>query len=157
MGEKLQALLRIAEALERLSPAPEPAPDFTAADAFVWKVEPDRLQPVAEVAHVDLSLLIGIDRARDTLVANTEQFAAGNPANNVLLWGARGMGKSSLVKAAHAQVLSDHPGALKLVEIHREDMTSIGRLLNHFGKPRTGSCYFVTICPSPMMTPSTNR
>ncbi len=118
-------LERIAAALERISPPPAPAPHWSAA-AYVWHVEPDRLEPVAEVARVPLDLLVGISRARDTLVANTAQFARGLPANNVLLWGARGMGKSSLVKAAHAEA---GQGAI-LVEIHREDLPSIGRLLN---------------------------
>jgi predicted AAA+ superfamily ATPase len=123
-----RALARIADALERLSPPPRPAPDLSAADAFVWHVAPDRLEPVPRVARVELRLLVGIDRARDTLLANTLQFARGFPANNVLLWGARGMGKSSLVKAAHAEALREVPG-LKLVELHREDLPSIGRLL----------------------------
>jgi predicted AAA+ superfamily ATPase len=123
------ALARIAAALERLSPPPGPTPDFAASEAFVWHVAPDRLEPVPRVARVALRLLVGIDRARDTLLANTQQFARGFPANNVLLWGARGMGKSSLVKAAHAEAARQHPG-LKLVELHREDLPSIGRLLN---------------------------
>ncbi len=122
-------LQRIAEALERMSPAPPEAPDLNSAQAFVWHVEPDRLEPVARVSRVDLGLLRGIDRARDVLLANTGQFAAGAGANNVLLWGARGMGKSSLVKAAHAEAARTVPG-LKLVEIQREDLPSIGRLLN---------------------------
>ena len=101
------ALIRIAEALERMSPAPMAAPDFAAADAFVWHVEPDRLGPVPKVNRVELPLLVGIDRARDTLLANTLQFARGLPANNALLWGSRGMGKSSLVKAIHARLIFD--------------------------------------------------
>ncbi len=124
-----KALNAIAAALERMSPAPRDAPDFSTADAFVWHVEPDRLQPVSQVNRIDIDLLIGIDRARDTLVENTLQFARGLPANNALLWGARGMGKSSLVKAVHARV-SGMGVALKLVEVHREDLPSIGRLLN---------------------------
>ncbi len=122
------ALARIAEALERLSPPPQPAPDLGAAEAFVWATGPDRLEPVARVARVPIGLLVGVDRARDTLLANTRQFARGFPANNVLLWGARGMGKSSLVKAAHAEAAAAEPG-LKLIELHREDLPSIGRLL----------------------------
>ncbi len=120
---------RIAGALERMAPAPLQAPDFDAAAAFVWHTEPDRLVPVARVSRVDLALLIGIDRSRDTLLANTRQFAAGLPANNALLWGARGMGKSSLVKAIHANVQAEHE-ALKIVELQREDLPSVGRLLN---------------------------
>ena len=97
-------LERIAAALERLAPAPMPAPDFT-VEAFVWHTAPDRLEPVARVARVDLSLLVGVNRSRDTLLENTRHFAAGLPANNALLWGAHGMGKSSLVKAIHAEIL----------------------------------------------------
>lgn len=121
-------LQRIAEALERMSPPPPPPPDLDAAEAFVWHVAPDRLEPVAEVARVDLRLLVGIDRVRDILLDNTLRFAAGLPANNALLWGARGMGKSSLVKAVHAEALA-RGLPLKLVEIQREDLPSIGRLL----------------------------
>ncbi|MTJ04002.1 MAG: ATP-binding protein [Sediminimonas qiaohouensis] len=122
-------LKRIAGALERLAPAPQPAPDFDAADAFVWHVEPDRLVPVAQVNRVDLNLLLDIDRARDTLLENTEQFARGLPANNALLWGARGMGKSSLVKAVHGAVRGKGL-PLKIVELQREDLPSVGRLLS---------------------------
>jgi predicted AAA+ superfamily ATPase len=123
------ALDRIADALERMSPAPMAAPEFNAAEAFVWHVEPDRLQPVAQVNRVAMSLLVGIDRSRDTLLENTRQFARGLPANNALLWGARGMGKSSLVKAVHAAILAEGL-ALKIVELQREDLVSVGRLLN---------------------------
>jgi len=119
---------RIAAALERIAPAPLSAPDFEVADAFVWHIEPDRLEPVARVNRVDMGLLVGIDRSRDTLMDNTLQFARGLPANNALLWGARGMGKSSLVKAVHAAVLAEGLG-LKIVELQREDLPSVGRLL----------------------------
>ncbi len=122
-------LARIAAALERMSPPPLPAPDLSGAEAYVWQVNPDRLDPVARVSRVEIGLLVGVDRARDTLLANTLQFAKGFPANNVLLWGARGMGKSSLVKAAHAEAARVAPG-LKLIELHREDLPSIGRLLH---------------------------
>jgi len=122
------ALGRIAAALDRMSPPPPPVPDFDAAAAFVWHTGPDRLEPVKRVARIDIGLLVDIDRPRDTLMANTRQFAAGLPANNVLLWGARGMGKSSLVKAAHAVAAAEAPD-LKLIELHREDLPSIGRLL----------------------------
>ncbi len=138
-----RALERIAEALERMSPPPLPAPRFGAADAFVWQVGPDRLEPVPRVARVEIGLLVGIDRARDTLLANTLRFARGFPANNVLLWGARGMGKSSLVKAAHAEALREVPGAVKLIELHREDLPSIGRLL---GLLRGSSLRFLLFC-----------
>ena len=135
-------LERIAAALERLSPPPGPAPDFDAAEAFVWQTGPDRLEPVAQVARVPIGLLVGVDRARDTLLANTVQFARGFPANNVLLWGARGMGKSSLVKAAHAEANRLAPG-LKLIELHREDLPSIGRLLALL---RGAPCRFLLFC-----------
>ncbi|MBC7141869.1 MAG: ATP-binding protein [Rhodobacteraceae bacterium] len=130
MNEAL--LTRMAEALERLAPAPRRAPDFAAAEAFVWHVDPDRLEPVAEVNRIDLPLLVGIDRSRDTLLANTLQFARGLPANNALLWGARGMGKSSLVKAVHAEVRRQG-FTPKIVELAREDLASVGRLLMHLG------------------------
>ena len=120
-------LRRIADALERLSPAPAKAPDFS-APAYVWHIAPDRLQPVDRVNRVALSLLVGIDRARDTLRVNTERFARGLPANNALLWGARGMGKSSLVKAVHGDLHPTYPD-LKIIEVQREDLTSVGRCL----------------------------
>lgn len=122
-------LLRIAEALERMSPPAGAVPDFSAAEAFVWHVGPDRLDPVKKVSRVDVGLLVGIDRARDTLIENTRQFARGLSANNVLLWGARGMGKSSLVKAVHALVAAEGTG-LKIVELQREDLPSVSRLLS---------------------------
>jgi len=123
------ALSRIAAALERLAPPPDPAPDFTEADAYLWSVEPDRLQPVLRISRVEMALLVGIDGARDQLLQNTHRFAHGLPANNALLWGARGMGKSSLVKAAHAEAAKDAAARLILVEIQREDLPSIPRLL----------------------------
>ncbi len=126
--EIARQLTRIAEALERMAPPAAVAPDFAAAEAFVWHTAPDRLEPVARVNRIDVDLLVGVDRARDTLLANTRRFAAGLPANNALLWGARGMGKSSLVKAVHGAVARENP-RLKLVEVQREDIASIGRLL----------------------------
>jgi uncharacterized protein len=126
-------LARIASALERLAPAPPEAPNFAAADAFVFSAGADELVPVPQVNRVDLELLRGIDRVRDILLDNTRRFASGLPANNALLWGARGMGKSSLVKAAHATInQSRREGAphLKLVEIHREDIDSLPKLMN---------------------------
>ena len=125
-------LQRIAAALERLAPQPPKAPDFAAADAFIWFPDARKLSAVPRVNRVDMSLLKGIDRMRDILVENTERFARGLPANNALLWGARGMGKSSLVKAAHAAVnvgLGKDAGLLKLVEIHREDIESLPDLM----------------------------
>ncbi len=126
-------LKRIAAALERLAPRAPASPDFAAADAFVWHPEGQRLTPVARVNRVHMSLLKGIDRVRDLLVENTERFARGLPANNALLWGARGMGKSSLVKAVHAAIAGKPgratAGGLKLVEIHREDIESLPELM----------------------------
>ena len=130
-----EALLRIAAALERMSPPPAPEPSFTEATAYVWQPDPDRLEPVAEVNRVDLVQLIGIDRARDTLLANTLQFARGHAANNALLWGSRGMGKSSLVKAVHDEAVRQGL-PLVLVEIAREDLGSVGRLLAILGRAR---------------------
>ncbi|WP_299838990.1 ATP-binding protein [uncultured Paracoccus sp.] len=130
-----ETLVRIAAALERMAPAPAPAPSFTEATAYVWHPDPDRLEPVDTVNRVDLVQLIGIDRSRDTLLANTIQFARGFAANNALLWGARGMGKSSLVKAVHAQAVADGL-PLILVEIAREDLGSVGRLLAILGGAR---------------------
>ena len=135
-------LIRIAEALERLAPAPMPAPDFSAAEAFAWHTGPDRLEPVVKVSRVDLGLLVGINRSRDTLLENTRHFARGLPANNALLWGARGMGKSSLVKAIHAQVVAEGL-ALKIVELSREDLPSVGRLLAYL---RAAPFRFILFC-----------
>jgi predicted AAA+ superfamily ATPase len=133
-----EVLARIAEALERLAPLRAPVADFDAADAFVWHPDGRRLAPVKRVNRVEMMLLKGIDRVRDVLVENTERFAKGLPANNALLWGARGMGKSSLVKAAHAGVnaaMNQGPAGkakstpLKLIEIHREDIESLPDLM----------------------------
>jgi predicted AAA+ superfamily ATPase len=127
----LPALTRIAEALERLAPPPAPRPDLQGADAFVWHPGPrPALSPVPRVARVEIALLQGIDRQKGLLVENTLRFARGLPANNVMLWGARGMGKSSLVKAAHAEANHEAPGSLALIEIHREDIRTLPDLLN---------------------------
>ena len=107
-------MVRIAAALERIAPAPLQAPDFSTAAAFVWHTDPDRLEPVETVSRIALDLLVGVERARDTLLANTLQFARALPANNALLWGARGMGKSSLVKSIHGFVQASHHD-LKLI------------------------------------------
>ena len=123
------ALERIAAAAERLSPPPSPVPEFSEAEAYLWATEPDKLEPVAKVNRVEMDLLVGIDRARDILLENTLRFARGFAANNALLWGARGMGKSSLVKAAHAVAHAETGGCI-LIEIQREDIPSIGRLLD---------------------------
>jgi predicted AAA+ superfamily ATPase len=129
-----RALERIAAALEKLSPAAAAAPDFAAADAFVWQPQSQSLHPVPKVNRVAIGLLSGIDRVRDILYENTERFAKNLPANNALLWGARGMGKSSLVKAVHAEInkeLAAISGSrpVKLIEIHREDIESLPGLM----------------------------
>ena len=122
-------LARIADVLERLSPAPEADAEAHAADAFVWHPAGNRLEAIPKVNRVELSLLKGIERVRDILLDNTRRFAEGLPANNALLWGARGMGKSSLVKAAHATINEERQHALALVEIHREDTPALPELL----------------------------
>ncbi len=139
MDHSLQPVLtRIAEALERLAPPPAAAPSLSGADAFVWHPGPRaHLAPVPKVSRVEIELLQGIDRQRGLLLENTMRFARGLPANNVMLWGARGMGKSSLVKAAHAQANAANPGAVALIEIHREDIRTLPDLLNHLrAQPR---------------------
>jgi len=135
---------RIAAALERLAP-PAPLPtDFSAAEAFVWYPEGRKLAAVSRVNRVEMVLLRGIDRVRDLLVENTERFAQGLPANNALLWGARGMGKSSLVKASHAATSAAYPAAgLKLIEIHREDIESLPELM---GILRSSTNRFIVFC-----------
>jgi uncharacterized protein len=123
-------LTRIADALDRIAPdlASTIVPDD--ADAFSWQADSGRLDPVTEINRLDIEQLIGIDRSRDTLLANTRRFAEGFPANNALLWGSRGMGKSSLVKAVHGTIAAETGGVLVLVEIHREDLASLPRLLS---------------------------
>ncbi|MGI9465434.1 MAG: ATP-binding protein [Aestuariivirgaceae bacterium] len=127
--ELAETLARIANALERIAPPVTEKPDFSAAHAFVWQATPARLTPVAKVNRVDLNLLKGIEQVRDILMDNTRRFAKGLPANNALLWGARGMGKSSLVKASHADVNATEADALKLIEIHREDIEGLPDLM----------------------------
>jgi predicted AAA+ superfamily ATPase len=139
---------RIADALERLAPPSAMAPDFSVANAYVWHPEGRRLAPVKRVNRVEMSLLKGIDRMRDVLVENTERFAKGLPANNALLWGARGMGKSSLVKASHAAVnrsfaRGSQDGPLKLIEIHREDIESLPDLMALI---RDSTYHFIIFC-----------
>lgn len=144
----IDRLERLAAALERMAPPPAPAIDFSRAEAFVWQSAPEAFIPVAHVNRQPLDLLKGIERASDLLLENTFRFAKGLPANNALLWGARGMGKSSLVKAAHAEVrrrLARTPDKndLKLVEIHREDIDSLPRCLFHM---RGAQHQFIVFC-----------
>jgi len=124
-----ELLTRIADALDRIAPPAATTIIPVDADAFTWQAETARLEPVAEINRLDIEQLIGINRSRDTLLDNTRRFAAGYPANNALLWGARGMGKSSLVKAVHGTIAAETEGKLVLVEIHREDLSSLPRLL----------------------------
>ena len=131
-------LVRVAEALERQVPAVTQAVDLDAADAFVWHAESGELSPVKQVSGVPLHLLKGVERQTELLLANTRQHADGFPANNVLLWGARGAGKSSLIKAVHAAVNEGRKKRLAIVEIHREDIASLPRLLarlREIGRP----------------------
>ena len=122
-------LRRVAEALERLAPAGADDAALDSAEGFVWHAEGARLEAVPRINRLELALLKGIDRVRDILLDNTRRFARGLPANNALLWGARGMGKSSLIKAVHGVVAADAPGGLKLIEIHREEIGSLPLLL----------------------------
>ena len=149
----LEHLERLAAALDRLAPPPPAAADFAAAEAFVWQASPEAFLSVAHVNRQPLGLLKGIDGAAEQLLDNTRRFARGLPANNALLWGARGMGKSSLVKAAHAEVrqelgLGAQVGSkgrpdLKLVEIHREDIASLPACLAHL---RAAEGRFIVFC-----------
>ncbi|HXP96861.1 MAG TPA: ATP-binding protein [Telmatospirillum sp.] len=136
-SDQLALLGRIADALDRLAPPPPRATQLDAADAFVWHAQPEGLEPVHKVNRIDVSLLQGIATQRDTLLDNTRRFSKGLSANNALLWGARGTGKSSLVKAVHAAINEETPHILVLVEIHREDIPSLPRLLALLrGSPR---------------------
>ena len=142
--QTLSVLGRIADALERIATPPARTPDITAADAFVWSAAKATLVPVPRVNRVAMALLRGIDRMRDTLLENTERFARGLPANNALLWGARGMGKSSLVKAVHGEINANKPERpLKLVEIHREDIETLPDLMAMI---RSDTHRFVVFC-----------
>ena len=122
-------LERLVAALERLAPPLTPEPDLSSAEAFVWHADSGRLEPVLQVNRIEFDLLKGIERQAATLLDNTRRFADGLPANNALLWGARGTGKSSLVKAVHARIAEENPGALLLIEVHREDIASLPGLL----------------------------
>ncbi len=125
-----KVLQRIADALDRMAPPVHSANDMTSADAFVWHAEGHWLEPIKRVNRVELGLLMGIDSQSTQLLENTRRFARDLPANNALLWGARGTGKSSIVKAVHAEVNREAPGILALVEIHREDIPSLPALLH---------------------------
>ena len=141
--ETNKLLKRIAEALERHSPQPEHEIDFNQADAFIWQAEERYLKPVQRINYMPLEWLKGIDDVKGTLLENTERFSRGLPANNVLLWGARGMGKSSLVKSVHAHINDQKPHALVLIEIHREDIESLPKLLEIL---RESNRLFILFC-----------
>ena len=126
----LDLVTRIGEALERLAPPATPPLTLEGADAFVWHPSPAHLAPVPRVSRVDIALLKGVEQQKSILTENTMRFARGLPANNAMLWGARGMGKSSLVKAIHGAANGEIPGALALIEIHREDIRTLPELLN---------------------------
>lgn len=126
-------LERLVQAVERLAPRPPAAPDFRKADAFVWAPQAGDFSPVDTVNRLPITLLKGIEVQAEALLENTRRFARGLPANNALLWGARGMGKSSLVKAVHGDVAAAHATGdadIKLIEVHREDIESLPRCLN---------------------------
>ncbi|MEZ5849622.1 MAG: ATP-binding protein [Hyphomicrobiaceae bacterium] len=144
----VERLERLAAALERIAPPAAPPIDFDVAEAFVWQSSPEAFIPVPRVSRQPLQLLKGVERACDQLYANTKRFADGLPANNALLWGARGMGKSSLVKAIHAEVRaglakSGSKSDIKLVEIHREDIAAMPRCLSHM---RASQHRFIVFC-----------
>jgi uncharacterized protein len=136
-------LARVAQALDRLAPAPLPKALPEKGDAFVWEPHLGALTEVAEVASIDLALLKAIESQRDTLIGNTRRFADGLPANNALLWGARGMGKSSLVKAVHREINRGRKAALVLIEVHREDIASLPQLLRLL---RNGKRRYLLFC-----------
>ena len=135
----IDLVTRVADALERLAPPPAAPLDLAQADAFVWHPSPPHLAPVRKISRVDIGLLKGVDRQKTILVENTLRFARGLPANNAMLWGARGMGKSSLVKATHAVANQADPGCLVLIEIHREDIRTLPELLNLL-RPESRRC-----------------
>ena len=148
-NNEIKSLLeRIASTLDLIAPKPVVSPDFEQFDAYVWHAVPPSLHPVENVNRVDMSLLQGIDRLRDILLENTTRFTKGLPANNALLWGARGMGKSSLVKAVHHQVnlsitTTNDVKPLKLIEIHREDIEALPTLLSLL---RRSDFRFIVFC-----------
>ncbi|MGJ8570921.1 MAG: ATP-binding protein [Hoeflea sp.] len=127
----LAELTRLTRAVESLAPTPRQPIEFDVADCFVWNADSHYLAPVSKPNRIDIALIKGVDHVRDILVDNTRRFARGLPANNVLLWGARGMGKSSLVKSAHAELAAEPEttASLKLIEIHREDINSLPELM----------------------------
>jgi len=147
MDQDLKAVLsRITEALDRLAPPAPAGADISGAEAYIWHAAGHRLEAVPKVNRVDLELLLGVDRQKETLLENTRRFAKALPANNALLWGSRGSGKSSIVKAVHAHVnreMGGPPGPLALIEIHREDIPSLPALLSRIRETKRR---FVVFC-----------
>jgi len=139
----IPVLERIADALERLTPPSQTLNDLDHGEAFVWHAEKQWLEPIEKVNRLDVEMLIGVDRNRDMLMENSLRFAHQLPANNALLWGARGTGKSSLVKAIHGTICLENPGLLVLVEIHREDIATLPQLLSFL---RKSSRRFLLFC-----------
>ncbi|MEZ5690916.1 MAG: ATP-binding protein [Rickettsiales bacterium] len=129
MQDAIKMLQRIASALEAALPKNKPLSDIKNADAYIWNAQEKELEPVQYPESLELELLKNIDEQKETLLANTKQFANGFPANNVLLWGARGMGKSSLIKAVHSHINKENPHSVVLVEIGREDIGSLHELI----------------------------
>lgn len=130
LNKIMSELELLRKAVQSIAPAQQKENDFQAADCFVWSPVTSFLQPVAHPNRINIGLIKGVDHVRDILVENTERFAEGLPANNTLLWGARGMGKSSLVKSVHAHTIDSKSADLKLIEIHREDIDTLPELLN---------------------------
>ena len=139
----LTMLTRLTEAVERLAPPPSPPVDLYGADAFVWHPVPAHLAPVEHVSRVEIGLLKGVEQQKAILLENTLRFTRGLPANNAMLWGARGNGKSSLVKAVHAEANARAPGCLVLIEIHREDIESLPALMELL---RASDFRFIVFC-----------
>lgn len=130
LNKLVSELELLRKAVQSIAPADKRINDFQTADCFVWSPASSFLQPVARPNRIDIGLIKGVDHVRDILIDNTERFANGLPANNTLLWGARGMGKSSLVKSVHAHTINTKNRDLKLIEIHREDIDTLPELLN---------------------------
>jgi predicted AAA+ superfamily ATPase len=159
VADLVEEVRKLREAIERRAgPAPL-ASDLSAADCFVWDAQRSYLQPVAKPNRIGIGLIRGVDRVRDILLENTQRFARGLPANNVLLWGARGMGKSSLIKAVHAETAHPADGGrpLKLIEIHREDIDTLPRLMAILREADVRCLLSATICPSITTIRHTNR
>ena len=141
LNHKLDQLIAI---LSRMAPAEAKPLNMDHCDCFVWNPDKLALTPVKHVNRIDIDLIKGVDQARDALIENTRQFANGLPANNVLLWGARGMGKSSLVKSVQAKINEENADKLplKLIEIHREDIGTLPVLLTELRKTPYRSIIF---------------